>query len=398
MDKGLAILILTLGSLFVSSCGGGSRVYEVNSSRVYDGAKFEEKTADVRLIQNGFDNVYFRICEEKSDSFMYLRKEGTPNAYGKNGRILPGMVKAPAGRDTIIKYRTKDYSGSCEDDFIVNLEPSKQYEFQVRSLDTKKCKFEIYETSKIDSSYKVKISTERAYLPCDKVQAGKSYKRDNAVYGVCNMTRKVMYSAGIKYSFGDELCSESAELKSNKDVVNHVMNVMNWIIVFEAGVSSIDAYRAVLAYGNPIALEDAGRRIMETLESREEILDMIAEALLNQYAGASSRKADSLRWLVKALTDSGKNRYKSVIEEVVAYAPDEIMRDHAKAHSRNLRKEPQPQYKKGMAAANLYQPLKTHKSINSSAFEGVRSKLKSILEEAEIKSTTEGQQKSSFTI
>ncbi|MBL4850975.1 MAG: hypothetical protein JKY90_01660 [Gammaproteobacteria bacterium] len=114
-----------------------------------------------------------------------------------------------------------------------------------------------------------------------------------------------------------------------------------------AGQRNID----LLTNGGPISIRNAAKSIYNTGERDQQVLDVLAEVLLESYQKPPSRdQVDAMSWASKALGRSGNARYRDTLEEVASNGSHRKLRKHAKKSLRHLDKGTVEQYTKGSAS------------------------------------------------
>jgi len=95
-----------------------------------------------------------------------------------------------------------------------------------------------------------------------------------------------------------------------------------------------------LAKGGPDTLRDVGESLFQSGSTNTEVLDVVAEVMLEKYPRASLDRdsADAIAWLCRALGGSGNNRYKAALDEVVKKGDNRKMRSHCEKASKALPK------------------------------------------------------------
>lgn len=124
--------------------------------------------------------------------------------------------------------------------------------------------------------------------------------------------------------------------------------------------ASAQRYAQMLASGGVSSMQRAAEEIFEQSLTDQELLDVTAEALTQNYAKNSGETyADSMSWLCKALGNSGNGRYKSLLMEVTAKASNRKEKKYCDKAADNLPKGVAPyaagsvdleRYKEGGAA------------------------------------------------
>jgi hypothetical protein len=91
-----------------------------------------------------------------------------------------------------------------------------------------------------------------------------------------------------------------------------------WAISASALDQSGERYAKMLASGGPGTIRQAADDIFSTAYSDQEVLDLAAQVLSELYLKNPDTRdyADATAWLCKALGNSGKGRYRQVLEQV----------------------------------------------------------------------------------
>ena len=113
-------------------------------------------------------------------------------------------------------------------------------------------------------------------------------------------------------------------------------------------LSSTDQHNiSLLTNGGPVSIRNAAKNLYHTGETNTEVLDVLAEVLLQNYQKPGNTNIDAMSWASKALGNSGQSRYRSTLEEVAANGSHRKMKKYAKKSLKNLTSGDAAQYKKG---------------------------------------------------
>ncbi|MGJ8667975.1 MAG: hypothetical protein ACSHXK_00690 [Oceanococcus sp.] len=115
-------------------------------------------------------------------------------------------------------------------------------------------------------------------------------------------------------------------------------------------LSPAEQYQAEqIVNGGPSSLRNVAKSIYNGGGSQE-LLDMLAEKLLQNLGQGGNTYSDALAWSCKALGNSGVNRYAETLQIAAASKQShKKMRKHCDKSSDMLGKPSGPQYKQGMA-------------------------------------------------
>ncbi len=92
-----------------------------------------------------------------------------------------------------------------------------------------------------------------------------------------------------------------------------------------------------LVQGGPVSIREAAQSIYHTGYRDQEVLDVAAEVLLQQYRSANDNtSSDAMAWVCKALGNSGNGRYQPLLREVVANSGNRRLDRHCEAAAENL--------------------------------------------------------------
>lgn len=125
--------------------------------------------------------------------------------------------------------------------------------------------------------------------------------------------------------------------------------------------TSEQRYANQLINGGAISIRDASKSIFHTGNTNKELLDVVAEVLLQNYHKKSNYDIDASAWAAKALGNSGNARYRATLTEVVKNAPHRKLKKHAKKALAQLSGGDAKQYKKG--SMSLKSISKTEKKV-----------------------------------
>lgn len=104
----------------------------------------------------------------------------------------------------------------------------------------------------------------------------------------------------------------------------------------------------MLVRGGPESQRDAAQSIYNNIERNPEVLDVVAEVLLQTYQRPGFIQTDSTAWLCKALGGSSSPRYRSVLREVADKASERKVRKYASQALEMLPQGEADQYRAGM--------------------------------------------------
>lgn len=107
-------------------------------------------------------------------------------------------------------------------------------------------------------------------------------------------------------------------------------------------------YIAQITLGGPTSIHNASNSIIQTGERDVQILDTLAEVMLENYGQSSNSYIDAMSWATKALGASGNARYRNALQEVVdSKQAHKKLRKYAKKAIKQLGKGDAEQYVKG---------------------------------------------------
>lgn len=99
--------------------------------------------------------------------------------------------------------------------------------------------------------------------------------------------------------------------------------------------------------GGPSTVRDAARSIQKSGFSETEVLDVLAERLVQDYQKSGKNQVDAMAWVAIALGDSGNKRYYQVLTEVASTAIESKVVKHAKGAAKKLKNAEGDQYVAG---------------------------------------------------
>ncbi|MBE8715858.1 hypothetical protein [Cellvibrio polysaccharolyticus] len=102
--------------------------------------------------------------------------------------------------------------------------------------------------------------------------------------------------------------------------------------------------------GGPSTVRDAARSIQKSGFSETEVLDVLAERLVQDYQKSGKTQVDASAWVAIALGDSGNKRYYQVLSEVANTAIESKVAKHAKGALKKLKSAEGDQYIAGSVA------------------------------------------------
>ncbi len=132
-------------------------------------------------------------------------------------------------------------------------------------------------------------------------------------------------------------------------------------------------YIDLLANGGPISIRDAAKSIYNTGEKDPQVLDTLAEVVLENYQKSDRDYVDAISWAAKALGNSGNPRYHDTLNEVAEHGGHSKMQKYAKQSLKQLDSGTADQYKKGMvslASLNKASESKSNKPTAAAAKSG----------------------------
>ncbi len=104
-----------------------------------------------------------------------------------------------------------------------------------------------------------------------------------------------------------------------------------------------------ITQGGPVSIRDAAKSIYHSGEKDQEILDKLAEAVLQKYPTAMDMTSgDAIAWSCKALAASGNKRYYSVVKEAAEKSGHKGPRKHCDNAADALGSAEGQQYTAGM--------------------------------------------------
>ena len=117
-----------------------------------------------------------------------------------------------------------------------------------------------------------------------------------------------------------------------------------------------DRYLRMLTSGDMRELKLAAKEIKSRHLKDPEVMDVVAEVLLQLYGSASKPQIGPLSWAARALGSSRNGRYFAVLDEVSAGANHKKLRKHARKAKKELSESAGAkveQYKKGMKKVSI---------------------------------------------
>jgi hypothetical protein len=103
----------------------------------------------------------------------------------------------------------------------------------------------------------------------------------------------------------------------------------------------------MLVKGGPESQKDAAQSIFNGSERDPEVLDVVAEVLLQIYQRPGFIEVDATAWLCKALGSSGNGRYRMVLQEVADKAAERKVKKYASQALDMLPQGNTPPYRPG---------------------------------------------------
>ncbi len=103
----------------------------------------------------------------------------------------------------------------------------------------------------------------------------------------------------------------------------------------------------MLVRGGPESQREAAQNICNGMDRNPEVLDVVAEVLLQTYQRPGFIEADATAWLCKALGSSGNVRYKGVLQQITDKASDRKVRKYAEQSLGMLGQGAAPPYTAG---------------------------------------------------
>ena len=115
-------------------------------------------------------------------------------------------------------------------------------------------------------------------------------------------------------------------------------------------VFALDAVGAMhvdrLVNGGPTSIRDVAKSLYHTGSRDTEVLDVLAEVMLQKYREGGNTNIDAMAWGAKALGQSGLNSYQSTLQEIVNSDAHRKLKKHASVALKQLNGTG-PQYVKG---------------------------------------------------
>ncbi|MDY0248666.1 MAG: hypothetical protein RBR45_01270 [Pseudomonas sp.] len=105
-----------------------------------------------------------------------------------------------------------------------------------------------------------------------------------------------------------------------------------------------------IANGGPSSVRDVARSIQKSRFSETEVLDVLAERLIQDYQKGGRLEADAMAWAAIALGSSGNSRYYDVLAHVANTATQSKVAKHTKKSLKKLEKTNAAQYTAGQVS------------------------------------------------
>ncbi|MBV1932638.1 MAG: hypothetical protein KUG71_13085, partial [Porticoccaceae bacterium] len=103
-----------------------------------------------------------------------------------------------------------------------------------------------------------------------------------------------------------------------------------------------------LVNGGATSIRSASESLYRSGSSNREVLDVVAEVLLNGYqSGGGATHIDAMAWAAKALGQSGDARYRNVLEEVLNNSSNRKLKKHTKKSLQSINSGDAAPYAKG---------------------------------------------------
>ena len=107
-------------------------------------------------------------------------------------------------------------------------------------------------------------------------------------------------------------------------------------------------YIAQMTLGGPSSIHSASNSIIQTGEMDTQVLDTLAEVMLESYGQSGNSYIDAMAWATRALGASGNPRYRTVLQEVAnSKQAHKKLRKYAKKAIKQLGKGDAEQYVAG---------------------------------------------------
>ena len=110
-----------------------------------------------------------------------------------------------------------------------------------------------------------------------------------------------------------------------------------------AGALQVDR----LINGGPVSVRDVSKSLYHTGSRDTEVLDVLAEVMLQTYQDGSNTNIDAMAWGTKALGQSGLQRYRSTLQEIADSDAHRKLRKYASKAIKQLNSGSDAQYAKG---------------------------------------------------
>lgn len=120
-----------------------------------------------------------------------------------------------------------------------------------------------------------------------------------------------------------------------------------------------------LVNGGPNSIRYIARKVIQSDEVSQEVRDVLAEILLQNYDNPDKHYFDALSWVCKALGRPNQARYRNALTEVAEKAESRKLRKFAQLALDNLQDGDASQYVKG--AVSLEQLKKLDAASNQNA-------------------------------
>lgn len=85
----------------------------------------------------------------------------------------------------------------------------------------------------------------------------------------------------------------------------------------------------MLVRGGPESQREAAQNIYNGIDRNPEVLDVVAEVVLQMYQRPGFIEVDATSWMCKALGASGDVRYRGILQEIADKAPEKKVRKYA---------------------------------------------------------------------
>jgi len=108
-----------------------------------------------------------------------------------------------------------------------------------------------------------------------------------------------------------------------------------------------ERYIDLLTNGGPVSIRNAAKSIYNTGEKDQQVLDTLAEVLLQNYQQTGRDQVDAMAWASRALGNSGNARYRDTLKEVTENGGHRKLKKHARRSLGQLGNDTVAQYTKG---------------------------------------------------